>query len=80
MTEALEQRKAGEADRRDRSRILVALAIVGLIIWFAFANGRRVRVDFLIFGTDARLIVVVAVSAVLGAIAGFLIGRRRRAR
>lgn len=58
---------------------LVALGIaVVLLVWFALANSGRVKVDFIIFERDARLIYVVIISALLGMIIGALIRRARR--
>lgn len=51
---------------------------VGLLVWFALANSQRVSVDFLVTTHSARLIVVIVISAVLGAIVGQLVARRRR--
>jgi uncharacterized integral membrane protein len=60
------------------TRLVVLGIAVILLVWFALANSARVEVDFIIFDRDARLIYVIIVSAVLGAIIGALIRRSRR--
>ena len=68
-----------DPDRRSELiRIGVIVVVVGLLVWFALANSQRVSVDFLVTTHSARLIVVIVISAVLGAIVGQLVARRRR--
>ena len=68
-----------DPDRRSELiRIGVIVVAVGLLVWFALANSQRVSVDFLVTTHSARLIVVTVISAVLGAIVGQLVARRRR--
>ena len=72
-------RQAMDQDRRNElTRIGIIVVIVGLLVWFALANAQSVSVDFLVTTHSARLIVVIVISAVLGAIAGQLVARRRR--
>ena len=69
--------------RRGRSgpiRLLVAAGVVGLVFWFALDNRRRVTVDWWVFERGSRLIYVILVSALLGAVADRLVVRRRRGR
>lgn len=74
-----EQGRESGRDRAVLARLVVAVVIVALVIWFAVANSQRVEVDYLVFSRDSRLVYVIIGSAVLGAIADRLI-RRRRAR
>lgn len=68
-----------DRDRRNEiTRIGVLVVVFGLLVWFALANDQRVSVDFLVTTHSARLIVVIVLSAVLGAIGGQLIARSRR--
>ncbi|WP_027006227.1 lipopolysaccharide assembly protein LapA domain-containing protein [Conexibacter woesei] len=68
-----------DQDRRNElTRVGIIVVIVGLLVWFALANAQSVSVDFLVTTHSARLIVVIVISAVLGAIAGQLVARRRR--
>jgi len=54
----------------------VAAAAI-LLVWFAVANLRDVRIDFWVFNRQAPLIVVIVISGLLGALITALIMRRR---
>ena len=58
-------------------RHVVAAIVVAIVLWFAFANSQRVRVDYLVSDRDSRLIYVILGSALLGAIADRLLLWRR---
>ena len=62
----------------ERTRLIIGAILVILIVWFAIANRHRVRVDFLLFDRDSRMIYVIIGSALLGGIADRLFLRRRR--
>jgi uncharacterized integral membrane protein len=55
----------------------VAVAVV-LLVWFALANLRDVRIDFWVFNRQAPLILVIVISGLLGALIGALLMRRRQ--
>jgi uncharacterized integral membrane protein len=61
--------------------VVVAVALVYLLA-FALLNTVTVHVSFVAFSTDAALIWVMLISALLGLVIGaagvFLLGRRRR--
>lgn len=61
---------------RAKQVIIAILAIV--LIAFAIANFRQVRVNFLLFDTDARLVTVIVVAAALGFVIGYFVGRPNR--
>jgi uncharacterized integral membrane protein len=63
---------------RINARLIVGAIAVILVVAFAWANSKRVSINFLVGTHDARLIYVILGSALLGAIAGSLLGRRRR--
>ncbi|MEA2322248.1 MAG: hypothetical protein QOD81_2098, partial [Solirubrobacteraceae bacterium] len=48
------------------------------LIAFGVANDDRVAVDYLVVSRESPLILVIGVSALLGALAGALIARRRK--
>lgn len=54
--------------------IAVIVAAVILVI-FAILNSERVRVNFLLFDTQARVVTVIVASAGLGFLIGWLVGR-----
>jgi uncharacterized integral membrane protein len=60
------------------TRLVVLGIAVILLVWFALANSGRVKVDFIIFERNARLIYVIIISALLGMVIGALIRRSRR--
>ena len=62
--------------RRQATLIGVAIAVV-LLVWFAFANLRDVRIDFWVVDRQAPLILVIVISGLLGALITALVMRRR---
>jgi uncharacterized integral membrane protein len=66
------------SDRPHLGRYVVAAVLAVYVILFALFNRDRVEVDWVLFERNSRLIYVVIVSAVLGALADRLIQRRRR--
>jgi uncharacterized integral membrane protein len=69
---------------RPRSRQRPSAGLIGgglvaiLVLWFALVNRQRVKIDFILFERDARLIYIILGSAILGAIAGVLVRHHRR--
>ncbi len=59
------------------ARLLIGAIAVILVVAFAWANSKRVEINFLVVKRDSRLIYVILGSALLGAIAGSLLRRRR---
>jgi len=64
--------------RLDMARLVLALIVAALLIWFALANSQHVTVDYLMTTRDSRLIIVIVASALLGAVASRLLQRRSR--
>ena len=64
--------------RENQMRLIVALIAATLLVIFAIQNTKEVRVSFLFFHWDARVIYVIIVSALLGMLVAYLLGRRRR--
>jgi uncharacterized integral membrane protein len=64
-----------------KSKTIAALAVGVLLIAFGLSNRNDVPIDWLIGTTDTPLIIVIVVSAVLGAILGgaAVRGRSKRA-
>lgn len=77
-----EQLRRLRRERRARlAKVLVALTIAVLLVVFILANAQPVRVDFVFFQRQPRLIWVMFACAVLGGVVGYLVGRPgRRAR
>lgn len=62
------------------SKSIAAIAIAFLLLAFGISNDNKVAVDYLVVTRDSPLILVIGVSAVLGALFGALLMRRPRAR
>ena len=64
-----------------RSKTIAAVAVGALLIAFGLSNRNDVPIDWLVGTTDTPLIVVIVVSALLGAILGAAVvrGRSKRA-
>jgi uncharacterized integral membrane protein len=72
-----------QAKRRERaflSKSIASIAVAFLLLAFGISNDTQVPVDYLVATRSSSLIVVIGVSAVLGAIVGALLMRRPRAR
>jgi uncharacterized integral membrane protein len=67
----------GPQKRRDlTSKTVAAFAVAILLIAFGLSNRNDVPIDWLVGTTDTPLIVVIVVSALLGAFIGGLVVRR----
>ena len=62
---------------RQTIRILVWVAAVATVIVFAAVNTQEVAVDWLFYETDLQLWVVIAGSALVGAVIGYVTRWRR---
>ena len=72
------QRPQRRSPTRENQMRIVALVIAALLVIFAIQNTNQVRVSFLFFHWDARVIYLIIVSALLGMFVAYLLGRRRR--
>jgi uncharacterized integral membrane protein len=70
--------KRPRVSRRERARTVVAVALAAVITLFAVLNFDKVEVNWLLGTWSTPLIVVIAISFLLGAAVGFLLARRRR--
>jgi uncharacterized integral membrane protein len=68
----------GGPDARQWTRYIVAAIVVIYVLCFMFLNTERVEVDYVFFSRGSRLIYVILISAVLGAVAVALVKRIRR--
>ena len=83
MSDKAEPGGRGSPGTRDRRRdirlVLIGIAAV-LLIWFALTNlDQNVTIHFWVFTAKTRPLTVILVSVALGALIGFLLGRRRKA-
>jgi uncharacterized integral membrane protein len=63
--------------RREQARTIAALGLGGLGAAFAVLNVDEVDVNWILGTWSTPLIIVIAVSLLIGAALGFLVGRRR---
>ena len=56
-------------------RWIAVIVVAIVLVIFAILNSERVRVNFLLFDTQARIVTVIVVSAALGFLIGWLVGR-----
>jgi uncharacterized integral membrane protein len=66
--------------RKNQAGLLVAGAAVAIVVVFAVLNLNKVKVDWIVTTTHTALTVVIAVSFLLGVLAGILLWRRRTGR
>jgi len=71
------QQRPVKKERALASKTIAAVAVAFVLIAFGVSNNDKVPVDYLVFTRDSPLILVIAVSALLGALIGGLIVRRR---
>jgi uncharacterized integral membrane protein len=69
--------RAPARGRRERARTIAAVGLGGLGALFAVLNVDEVEVNWILGTWSTPLIIVIALSIVIGAALGFLIGRRR---
>ena len=74
-----EGRQLKKGSARDRARLTTALAAGALVAVFAVFNLDQVDVNWIVGTWQTPLIVVIVLSLVIGAVAGYVAGRRRRA-
>ncbi len=65
--------------RKDSGRLVLVAAVSALVALFAVLNLDEVEVNWIIGTFSTPLIVVIAVSVLLGAALGYLAARRRTA-
>jgi uncharacterized integral membrane protein len=71
-------RRPVKKERAIASKTIAAIAVAFVLIAFGVSNDDRVAVDYLVVTRDSPLILVIAVSAFLGAVIGALTVYRRR--
>jgi uncharacterized integral membrane protein len=69
-------RRPVKKERAIASKSIAAIAVAVLLIAFGVANSDKVRVNWLVVHSNTSLILVIGVSALLGAILGGVATRR----
>jgi len=62
-------------DSKRGAKAIVAALVLVLLIVFVVRNSQRVSVDFIVTQGHFRLIWVIVICSILGAIVGYLLGR-----
>jgi uncharacterized integral membrane protein len=70
--------KRPRASRREQARTVAVLGLGAVVTLFAVLNFNEVEVNWLLGTWSTPLIIVIAISFLLGAVSGFLLARRRR--
>ncbi len=60
----------------EKRRIVIGI-LIALVVLFALLNLNQVKVDWLVTSTKTPLVVVIVVSAAIGAVAGVLVDRKK---
>jgi uncharacterized integral membrane protein len=69
--------RAPERSRKERTRVVVVAGVSALAALFAVLNLDEVEVNWIVGTFDTPLIVVIAVSILVGAGLGYVAARRR---
>jgi uncharacterized integral membrane protein len=67
-----------ERGRRQRARVVASVALAGLGVVFAVLNLDEVEVNWIVGTWDTPLIIVIAISVLVGAALGYVAARRRK--
>jgi uncharacterized integral membrane protein len=67
-----------ERTRRQQARLVAGVVLAGLGAVFAVLNLDEVSVNWIVGTRDTPLIIVIAVSVLVGAALGYLAARRRK--
>jgi putative membrane protein len=73
------RRRRGSLLAKENRRLLYGLVLGALVALFAVLNLDKVKVDWIVGSFRTPLIIVIAVSFLLGALAGYLAPRARSA-
>ena len=73
-----EHEQKPERSRREQTRMIATWALGALAVLFALLNLDKVKVNWVLGSWRTPLILVIAVTFLLGAAVGMLVDRRRR--
>jgi uncharacterized integral membrane protein len=60
---------------RPSTRVIVAIIVAVVLLIFIVQNNGKGRIDFLFWNVQTRVWVALAIAALLGFVAGYLIGK-----
>ena len=70
--------EAPKPERREQARLIGAVVAVGVIAALAFDNRHEVKIGYVLGDAHVRLIWLLLITAILGAVAGRLARWRRK--
>jgi len=84
-TDSKQNRKSGgespsKVGAKQKTRIIISTLLVAFLITFIVQNYNEVKVEFLMFDFQVRIVVIILISAIIGAISTYLMMRHFRAR
>jgi uncharacterized integral membrane protein len=65
-------------DRKEQARLIGAVIVVALIVALGIDNREEVKIGYLIGDAEVRLIWLLLITAILGAVASRLVAWRRK--
>ena len=65
---------------KQKARIIISTLLVAFLITFVVQNYNKVKVEFLMFDFQVRIVVIILISAIIGALSTYLMMRHFRAR
>lgn len=74
------QRQHRDDQRGTNPKMIIGIVAAVLFVWFILANSQEVDVTWWVFSTQTSLIVVILLSALLGAAITFFFTKLRRPR
>jgi uncharacterized integral membrane protein len=78
MNDEVSEKTERRIRTRQTLRVLILLILAAVLVVWALANTDDVEVDWLFDTSTVPLVIVIAVSAVVGFVLGLLAGQRRR--
>jgi uncharacterized integral membrane protein len=65
---------------KQKTRIIISTLLIAFLITFVVQNYNKVKIEFLMFDFQIRIVVVILVSALIGGLFTYLMMRHFRAR
>ncbi|MGB1103330.1 MAG: hypothetical protein ACPG21_06840 [Crocinitomicaceae bacterium] len=65
---------------KQKTRIIISTLLVAFLITFIIQNYNKVKIEFLMFDFQIRIVVIILVSAIIGGLFTYLMMRHWRAR
>lgn len=80
MSSGSGERAPAKRSRKETVRLVGAVSVSALVALFAVLNLDEISVNWIVGTAETPLIVVIAISVLIGAALGYLLSRRRTSR